>query len=224
MSETGIIKIHIKLIPTIYHKLPSQEIDYALFLAEAKLSRRDSMSVIDFSNKIKIAGNRIEGVNKGLKNNFIVVEEEDFSRFWNEVLTVNLLKKYNVKPVHTLQEIMFLKKLFPKNIRLFVVYYEKNIVAGTVIFETENVAHAQYISASDNKNELGSLDFLYHHLITEVFAGKKYFDFGISNEQQGKKLNTGLIFWKESFGARTIVHDFYEVDTANYYKLENVAI
>jgi hypothetical protein len=28
---------------------------------------------------------------------------------------------------------------------------------------------------------------------------------------------------KESFGASTIVHDFYEVETANYYKLDKVA-
>jgi hypothetical protein len=29
----------------------------------------------------------------------------------------------------------------------------------------------------------------------------------------------GLTYWK-SFGASTIVHDFYEVETANYYKLD----
>jgi hypothetical protein len=34
----------------------------------------------------------------------------------------------------------------------------------------------------------------------------------------------GLTYWKESFGASTIVHDFYEVETANYYKLDKVVI
>jgi hypothetical protein len=37
-----------------------------------------------------------------------------------------------------------------------------------------------------------------------------------------KKLNG--VYWKESFEPSTIVHDFYEVETANYYKLDQVAI
>ena len=57
-----------------------------------------------------------------------------------------------------------------------------------------------------------------------MFAHKKFFDFGISNEAQGRKLNQGLSYWKESFGASTIVHDFYEVQTANSHLLEKVLL
>ena len=74
------------------------------------------------------------------------------------------------------------------------------------------------------KNELGSLDFLYHYLITEVYSQKKFFDFGISNEEQGRKLNEGLQFWKEGFGARTVVQDFYEVETGNHSVLEKAVL
>ena len=74
------------------------------------------------------------------------------------------------------------------------------------------------------KNELGSLDYLYHHLITKVFNDKHFFDFGISNEQNGTKLNSGLLFWKESFGAQTVTQHFYEVETQNDYLLENILI
>ena len=104
------------------------------------------------------------------------------------------------------------------------VYFEENVVAGTTVFESQNVAHPQYISGQINKNELGSLDFLYHHLITNVFKDKHFFDFGISNESNGKKLNEGLSYWKESFGASTVIHDFYEVETANYELLEGVLV
>ena len=51
-----------------------------------------------------------------------------------------------------------------------------------------------------------------------------FFDFGISNENQGRKLNQGLSYWKESFGAGTVVHDFYEVETINYRLLDTVLI
>lgn len=52
--------------------------------------------------------------------------------------------------------------------------------------------------------------FLY--LINEYYQSKKYFDFGISTENKGIYLNKGLISFKEGFGARGVVHDFYEVD------------
>jgi hypothetical protein len=88
-------------------------------------------------------------------------------------------------------------------------------VAGTTIFESQNVAHCQYISGDENKNALGSLDFLHHHLITKVFKDKRYFDFGSSNEDNGMKINEGLQYWKEGFGARTIIHEFYSIKTEN---------
>jgi hypothetical protein len=53
---------------------------------------------------------------------------------------------------------------------------------------------------------------------------KNYFDFGISNESQGTKINEGLLFWRESFGAKTVVQNFYEVETKNYSLLETVLI
>jgi hypothetical protein len=86
------------------------------------------------------------------------------------------------------------------------------------------VAKVQYISGNENKQQLGSLDFLFEYLIRERFADKKFFDFGISNENQGQNLNQGLLYWKETFGARAVVCKFYEVATANYIKFDNVFI
>jgi hypothetical protein len=224
LNDNEIEKLQLKLIPSIYHKKPSEELNYALFLAEAQLIRRDSMAVIDLSKKISIASGRKEGITKGKINKLEIKEIDDFELFWNTILIPNLAKKHHAKPVHSLQEITKLKELFPENIRQFNVYENGIIVAGTTIFQTENVAHCQYISGKEDKNELGGLDLLFHHLITEVFKNKQFFDFGTSNENQGRKLNNGLSYWKESFGASIIVHDFYEVESANYNLLDNVLI
>ena len=224
LKENKITKLHLKMIPSIYHSKPAEELNYAFFLAEARLVRRDSMAVIDMSKKLLIASGRKEGVKKGKINKLEITEVEDFQDFWNEILIPNLNLKHQAKPVHSLQEITKLKALFPKNIRQFNVYENETIVAGTTIFESQNVVHSQYISGKENKNELGGLDFLHHYLLTEIFKEKRFFDFGISNESQGKKLNKGLAYWKESFGASTICHDFYEVETANYVKLDNVIV
>lgn len=224
LHENKISGIHIKTMPSIYHDKPAEELEYALFLAGAKLVRRDSLSVLDLQKKMAFSKTRKESIRHGIKNSLIVKEETDLKSFWKEILIPNLANKHQVNPVHTIDEIEKLRRTFPENIRHFNVYHNDKIVAGTTVFVSNNVAHPQYISGQANKNELGSLDFLYNHLITEVFKDKRFFDFGISNEEQGKKLNGGLAFWKESYGASTIVHDFYEVETANFSKLDTVII
>lgn len=224
LNENSVSTLNIKNIPYIYYKLPSEELNYALFLADAKLVRRDSLSVYDTQSAAPFTKTRREAVRRGEKNTLLIIEEPKFELFWNEILIPNLHMKHEVTPVHSVNEIMALHKKFPNNIRHFNVYHNNTIVAGTTVFVTDTVAHPQYISGNKDKNQLGSLDYLYAYLMTSVFADKRYFDFGISNEQQGRKLNAGLAFWKESFGARTLTQDFYEVPTANHTLLDNVLI
>jgi hypothetical protein len=42
--------------------------------------------------------------------------------------------------------------------------------------------------------------------------GARYFDFGVSNEQEGRILNEGLYRFKTSFGAGGVAQEFYEVE------------
>jgi len=224
LNENKISKLNIKILPSIYNLKPAEEILYSLFLVEAKLIRRDSLSVIDLSQNNILSKIRKRNFKKAASKELIIKEENDFDSFWDKILIPNLHKKHNAKPVHSIEEMSRLKSLFPQNIHQFNVYFEDKIIAGTTVFETETVAHCQYISKNEDENNLGSLDFLFQYLIQERFAQKRFFDFGISNENHGKNLNEGLSYWKESFGAGTIVHDFYEVETSNYTLLNNVLI
>lgn len=214
----------LKVIPRIYNSFFSEEIEYVLFLAQARLTRRECLSVIDLQKPFSFKKDRKKAIRRSLKNNLIIKEDFDFKLFWSEILIPNLDKKHASKPVHTIDEIVYLQKRFPENIRHFNVYHDGEIVAGTTIFITDKVAHPQYISGNAQKNELGSLDFLYNHLITEVFRNKNYFDFGPSHEEDGRKIKEGILFWKESYDAKTTVQDYYEIPTANYTFLENVLI
>lgn len=214
----------LKLLPSIYTLVPNDELDYLLFLTEAQLTHREALSVIDNRLVPKISNNRLEGVKRGKKHGLVIKEVEGFEAFWNTILIPNLSAKHDAIPVHTLSEISFLKEKFPKNIRQFNVYKDDNIIAGTTIFESQFVAHSQYISGNSQKNELGSLDYLHHYLIKEVFKDKDYFDFGVSNENKGKQVNLGLQFWKEGFGARTIKQDFYILETKKHKLLDTVML
>lgn len=224
LHQQQIVSLQIKQIPPIYCDYFSHEMDYALFTAEAKLTRRDCLSVIDLRKDFHYSKDRKEGVKKGRKNNLEIKEENDFSGFWNEILVPNLQAKHGVEPVHSLAEIQKLHAHFPQNIRQYNVYDNGKIAAGTTIFISKHVAHSQYISGNADKNKSGALDLLHDHLLTTVFKDKPFFDFGISNENHGKNLNQGLLYWKESFGSRTVTQDFYEVDTANHRLFKNVLI
>ncbi|RSK39165.1 GNAT family N-acetyltransferase [Mangrovimonas spongiae] len=214
----------VKQLPNIYCHVPSEEQAYLMFLLEAQLLRRDLLSVVDLKAHVKFSKDRKDGVKRGRKNKLIIKEDDTFEAFWNTILIPNLEQKHQAKPVHSLEEIQQLKAKFPNNIKQFNVYHDNKIVAGTTIFITDKVAHSQYISGNHDKNQLGSLDFLHHHLITQVFADKVYFDFGISNENNGKQVNTGLQYWKEGFGGRGITQDFYKINVKNHEKLNNVLI
>ncbi len=224
LNEKGIETLQIKMLPKIYNRLPADELDYLLFIASAERVRADVLSVIDNKNPLRIATNRLEGVKKAQKQGLRIVEENDFKGFWEKILTPNLALRHQALPVHSLGEITDLASKFPINIVQFNVYKDNEIVGGATIFETEAVAHVQYISANADKQQLGTLDFLFEYLITERFRNKRYFDFGTSNENNGKNINEGLLYWKECFGARSIVQSFYEVKTANYKKLATVFI
>lgn len=224
LELNNIETIHFKLIPNIYSSQPSEEINYALFLSEAKLTRRDSLVTIDLQSQFKINSNRIEGVKRAEKLGLEIKKVSDFTSFWNEILIPNLELKHEAKPVHTLEEIHQLHQNFPNNIVQYNVYQNDRILAGTTLFIDKQTVHVQYISAIGDKNQHGALDYLFHHLITKEFSNFNYFDFGISNENQGKNVNQGLQYWKETFGARTFVQDFYEVKTSSFTKLNQVFI
>ena len=222
LHKENINTLYIKEIPSIYHDIPSEEIRYLNFILKAELLRRDTLSVIDKQNKLKFSNSRLEGVKRAQKHGLRIESDDDFEVFWNSILKINLKKKHVATPVHSLEEILCLKQRFPENIKQFNVYHENNIVAGATIFETKHVAHCQYISSNEDKNTLGSLDVLHDYLINVVYSEKRYFDFGTSNENNGKNINKGLQFWKEGFGARTITQDFYKIDIKSFKELKTV--
>ncbi|HEC1756109.1 TPA: GNAT family N-acetyltransferase [Campylobacter lari] len=197
-----------KSIPYIYHKKASQEDLYALFINNAQLYRVDCSSVI-YLKDYKLPRGRKTHINKAKKENIIIEESNDYKNFI-KLLNEVLLKQHNTKAVHNEKELILLNSRFPENIKLFIAKKDGVIVAATLLFIYENLIHTQYLANSDYGREVGALDLLLKTLIEKYSKEKKYFDFGISTENEGKYLNKGLIFQKESFGGRTMVHNIYE--------------
>lgn len=211
LKSQKIEKIVYKCIPYIYHTKPSEEDRYALFRNNASLIRRDVTSTIDLTEQVRYSKGRKWTINKAKKESIQTFESDDYEAFW-ELLTGVLESNHEAKPVHTLEEMIKLASLFPKNIKLFLAKKDEKIISGALIYENQKLVHTQYLANSEEGRELGALDLLIDYLIKDVYKNKKYFDFGISNEDAGRFLNTGLIAQKEGFGARAVAHDFYELE------------
>jgi lipid II:glycine glycyltransferase (peptidoglycan interpeptide bridge formation enzyme) len=204
----GFSTIAYKTVPSIYHRLPAEEDRYALFRFGAQLHRRDVLSVIERDNRGPVQERRRRGVKRAAKAGVVVEQMTDFAPFW-AVLEATLGERHGMKPVHTLAEIHLLASRFPQNVQLFVARMGAEVQAGIVMYVSAHVAHAQYIAATPTGREAGALDLLVEHLVTTACRDARWFDFGISNEDDGRFLNTGLIEQKEGFGARAFVHDHY---------------
>ncbi len=223
LHESGHRVLDLKPVPAIYHKMPSDEILQALFYAGARLTDRQALLVVDNRSRIAVPKSRRQAIMRGVRNGLEIRETDDLAAFWDQILVPNLQRRYQTLPVHSLGEISLLRQRFPQQIRQFNVYEQGRIVAGTTVFETEMAAHPQYVSAVEDRSRNGAVDFLYDHLLNEVFPHKRYFDFGTS-ALEGNKMSADLVFWKEQFGGRAIVQDRYEVDTANYQPLHEILV
>jgi len=203
-------KIVYKAIPYIYSTYPAQEDLYALFRNNAELIGCHLSSTIPLKNKLKFIESRKSGVRKANNNQLKCCESTDFNLFWN-ILEANLGSKYEVKPVHSVEEIQHLHRLFPNNIKLYMVKKGEDVVAGTVLYIYKHIVHVQYISANYEGKELGALDMLFDYLINVEYKEYDYFDFGQSTEQMGNFLNENLLFQKEGFGGRAVVYPVFEL-------------
>lgn len=211
-----------KRIPSFYNTLPDGEIDYALFLLEARLTRRDCSVVIAAADRLPVSRGRKSKINKGRRASLSLVEEAGFSRFWREVLEPRLWERFGVRPVHSVEEISHLAACLPQHVKQFSAYNGDTIVAGITIYETPTVAHAQYIATTAEGEGLCALDCLFDWLISDRYRDKAFFDFGICNEDEGRVLNHGLLRFKEGFGGRVVPHDFYTIETSAHSRLIGV--
>jgi len=213
LSRRSITRLVYKAVPHIYHVLPAEEDRYALFDNGARLCAREVLSVVAASPRPSWQTRRRRGASRAESAGLTVTASDDWPGFWT-IPVDNLQRRHGAGPVHTVEEIVALAQLFPDNIKLFVCRDDAGIQGGTVIYESANVARAQYIASTPRGRDVSALDLLFKHLLDVVYGEKPFFDFGSSMSAGENGLNRGLIEQKERFGARTVVQDTYELSLA----------
>jgi Acetyltransferase (GNAT) domain len=213
LTSRGLKTFLYKTIPRIYHSSPSEEDRYCLFRNGATSYRTDVLTVIDYRDRLPYQDLRVRRINRAKKLGVAVRQSNDYPVFW-EILTSNLQERYGLQPVHTCNEISLLASRFPAEIRLYGAFEGEAMQAGAVIYLTTNVCHVQYNAATLRGKELAAQDILMDYLVENHSHSARYFDFGVSTENEGRHLSAGLVDYKEGFGARTIVHDFFRLELA----------
>jgi hypothetical protein len=208
----GFEALRYKVVPNIYHQVPSADDLYALFRMGAVRYRCDLSCAIDLLNRPASSKRRKRGLEKALKAGVQVQEGVDFiTDFW-KLLEDNLIQKIGALPVHTLNEILYLHSLFPNNIEFVVGLYENQVVAGIVLFFGDRVFRAQYIGSSNQGNKVCALDLVLEHCIKKAQSqSARFFDFGTSNQNEGQYLKASLYQFKSEFGGGGVVQEFYEM-------------
>jgi hypothetical protein len=189
--------------------MPAEEDLYALHQMGATLVRRDLSTCIPLSNNsYSISKGRRSCVTKARRHGLKVIENSDFSGFMS-IATSELQAKYGIQPTHNSSELEMLAKLFPGNVKLLGGYLGSRLLGGVVLYLTDCVCHVQYIAATEEGRQQGVVDLCVYEGIKNFAGNRRWFDFGISTTEQGRSLNAGLTFNKESWGGRTVVFDHY---------------
>lgn len=211
MRDNGFTQLVYKPIPYIYHFYPADEDLYALFRHGAVLTESNISTVIDLRDALPFDRGNKSNANRARRLGITTGVTDDFATYW-PLLEQVLQEHHGAKPVHSLEEITLLHNRFPENITLHTAMLRGELLAGVVLFQTATVAHCQYIASSAQGRELKALALLFSDLIEQArAAGKRYFDFGISNEDHGRYLNEGLLQQKSRLGGRGVVYNTYQL-------------
>jgi len=211
-AESGFKRLVYKAVPHIYHRIPAQDDLYALFRLGATRTVCGLSSAIDLSRRAPSSERRRRCLKKAMKSGVRIGAGIEYADALWEVVGENLMRRHNVLPVHSLDEIRLLAERFPDNIRFLAGTCGGRVEAGVVLFITATAYHAQYTAASPAGYRASALDAVFDHAISEALSrGARWFDFGISTEDEGRVLNTGLYDFKSEFGGGGIVHEMYEL-------------
>jgi len=208
----GAKRLFYKAVPHVFHAYPAEEDLYALHRLGAQLVRRDLSSVIALREPFRSTEERRRAAAKARKAGLVVQSGGDLARF--HALLTQVLTRHDATPVHSLAELRLLQGRFPEQIVLHEVADNGEPLAAALVYDLGPAVHTQYLAASEAGRQRHALTLLLAELIEHTYAHKRHFSFGISTEQAGRMLNTGLVAQKERFGARAVVHDFYAWELA----------
>jgi len=205
-------KIEMVLPPVIYHSTPCNYLDFVLMKENFSYKKRELSGYIPLISKpFNLFKREARTATRKAEREGLIVKEGGSLEEFYKILEKNLKMRHNVKPTHTLAELIKLKELLPKKVKFFSSIYKKEQIAGTLLFlANRRVILAFYISHKEEFQHLRPVNILFYHVIK--WAYKKHYKFlDLGTFTLDMEPNFGLARFKESLGARGIFRDYLEL-------------
>ncbi len=147
-----------------------------------------------------------------------IEESQDYETF-NEILLENKAR-HNVKPTHSLRDMLRLRELMPDRVRLSLVYFGDEPIAGSWNFlANDQVVLCFYNMLKYEYEKLKPVYLIMHDTVRRAYEeGAKWVDMGDSQDTSAEDPMTpalNLIYFKERFDARGVLRSTF------HYKFRN---
>lgn len=214
-KKVGIKEFLLTSAPRVYEKHQNENLDFAMLWQGFNYDLHYISSAIKLDTETDIISRFQQtvrrNIRKSLKNPDIRIEiNERYDEFYP--ILIENKARHDVKPTHSLEDLLKLNELLPERLKLFMVYYKDKPIAGSSVFIcNDTITLCFYNMLLYEYENLKPI----HRVMYEVVKwstenGYKYLDIGVSQDTKADNPMTpsmSLIDFKEKFDAKTVMRN-----------------
>jgi hypothetical protein len=213
--------IEMTIPPSLYHRVPSDTLAFALHFCGFRLTRRWLCHAIPLAATgserylTQFRDTAANLVRSGRRGGIAVVEGgldrlDEFLEVFRDTYT-----RHGARATHTPEEIADLLARFPVRVRLWLSMLDGTPIAGVLLLKLNaHVAHSFYICMSSAHARHNGNVVVFATLLDQLGdQGYRWLDLGPSAHDGN--LNTGVAFFKEGLGALGHCRDRWNWSTEN---------
>lgn len=189
---------------------PDESDVHALYRLGAQLVRCDLWSVAHLDRPRR--RDDVASARRGARLGVTVAptqRADDYAAF-HALLTATLRARHDVAPTHSLDELLDLRERLGDAQSLWLARLpDGTLGAGAwLLWHRDDIAHTQYLAASEAARESRALDALLEGVFEGVTPRARCLSFGTSTEHDGRALNAPLMAFKGKFGGGAALQHF----------------
>lgn len=216
-KDSGIKEAFLIPPPLVYSLNISQHLEYAMLYRKFDFELHYISHAIDlkFGNDFLSHFDKTarKSIHKILREKQIRIEESQDYETFNRILLANKAK-HNAKPTHSLEDMLKLRELLPDNLRLYLVYYGDEPIAGSLLFLTnKKVVLCFYNMLLYEYEHLKPVYLIMYETVRWATEnGYEWVDIGVSQDTKAEDPMTpslNLIYFKERFNAKGILRSTF---------------
>jgi lipid II:glycine glycyltransferase (peptidoglycan interpeptide bridge formation enzyme) len=214
-KKIGVKEFLLTSAPRVYEKHQNENLDFAMlwqgfnydlhYISSALKLDPETDIISRFQHTVR------RNIRKTLKNPDIRIEiNERYDEFYP--ILIENKARHDVKPTHSLEDLLRLNELLPDRLKLFMVYYKDKPIAGSSVFIcNDTITLCFYNMLLYEYEHLKPIHrVMYEAVKWSTEHGYKYLDIGVSQDTKADNPMTpsmSLIDFKEKFDAKTVMRN-----------------